>query len=285
MSVLETQIDEEFPSELLSFFMNKRATIVVTPAVIHSAIGTHTISLEKYDVFAVGKRKGLKEYAFWTKLRIVTKASARNNVQGFLGVQFLAGYGFKKMGYDSSVKIMRPTDIQKLITEDTASLKKRSVIDLGGGVFIPLWSAECFCRIPLMDDCQMSTHEKSINSRKREAYARKKATENGWAHVNREGMKKEQKKHMHRMLIPYKKNLHDSVFFDVFMNDIVAGCLQLKQEFCPGEDNNRVLDAFQSVQKVHGKKRKTEDVHIINDLSHQVDTIPLKRIPSSDINW
>lgn len=282
-----------FPSEVFSFFNRKGAGEAVTPAVLQDMIGSSTIALPNYDIYAMGKESGGTSPAYFTKLRIVTKASERNTVQGLLGVRFLAGYGYRKwvqQGGNSDVTIKRPADIKKLVTEDTSSFKKRAVIFLNGNV-LSLSLADGFCRIPLMDHRLLGEFENPTNSKKRDAYALKKKRGKEWAHINRNSMLVENKKAMHRMLLPYKKNLLEKEYFQEFLKDMVQGCLQLRKEFCPVEDSNtniqQVLTCFS------GNKRKSEQEattqpekrRVLDRMSNNLDISELRRIPPSELSW
>ena len=111
-----------------------------------------------------------------------------------------------------------------MVSDDGAVFKKRSMIDLNG-TFIPLQSAEGFCSIPLLSSRQMKSDntfkDSKLNSSKRKAYASCQIHQKKWAHINRRIMENDQKKSLHSMLLPYKKNLPDKVYFNEFINDII----------------------------------------------------------------
>lgn len=225
----------DFPQEVFAFFAKKGGgNTIVTPNLLLNLIGSKKICLAKYDIYVMGKKKGSLEPYYYTKLRIDTKASERNTVQGFLEVRFLAGYGYRQTGGDSSTRIMRPSGIQKLVTDDTGSFKKRAVIHLNDGGVIALSAADGFCDIPLMDDRKLAKFENSTNAKKkREAYARKKKTNNQWAHMSRVSMAAMNQKMILRMLLPYKNNLPEDMYFKEFSKDVVSLLLEVKDEFCP----------------------------------------------------
>lgn len=283
---------ENFPKEVFSFYNRKGAGKVVTPAVLQGMIGSSTIPLHQHDIYVMGKKPGSTSPAYFTKMRIETKASERNTVQGLLGVRFLAGYGYHKwvkQGGNSDVTIKRPADIKKLVTEDTSSFKKRAVIYLNGNV-LSLSLADGFCQIPLMDHRLLGDFENPHNSKKRDAYALKKKKGKEWAHINRNSMLVENKKAMHRMLLPYKKNLRDAEYFQEFMQDMVQGCLQLRKEFCPEEDPNRNIQ--QVLTCFSGNKRRSEQAasqpgkrRVLDKMSKNLDTSGLQRIPPGEISW
>ena len=284
----------DFPPEVFSFFNKKGAGEAVTPAVLQGMIGSSTIPLPNHDIYVMGKKSGGTSPAYFTKLRVMTKASERNTVQGLLGVRFLAGYGYLKwveQGGSSDVTIKRPADIKKLVTEDTSSFKKRAVIYLNGNV-LSLSLADGFCRIPLMDHRLLGDFENPTNSKKRDAYARKKKKGKEWAHINRNSMLVENKKTMHRMLLPYKKNLLEDEYFREFLKDMVEGCLQLRKEFCPDEDTERSTQ--QVLACFSGTKRKSEEAviqqqpgkrRVLDKVSNNLDISVLQKIPPVELSW
>lgn len=277
-----TDMPTDMPPEVFSHYNKRGSGIVLTPAILQRIIGSETIPLHEYDIYVMGKRVGCRTPAFFTKMRIETKASERNTVQGLLGVRFLAGHGYNKwveQGGSTNVAIMRPADIKKLVTEDTGSFKKRAVIYVSGHV-VSLSLADGFCRIPLMDHRLLADFEKVTNSKKREAYALKNKVGKKWAHINRKSMLSENKKAMHRMILPYKKNLEEQEYFDEFMRDMFNGCLELKKEFFPNADGisiEKMQNLFHCDEGRNTKKRRL--------VSHNLDTSDLKAIPSSEIDF
>ena len=281
----------DFPPEVFSFFNKKGSGAPVTPAILQDMIGSSTIPLPNHDIYAMGKKAGGTLPAFFTKLKIVTKASERNTVQGYLGVRFIAGYGYRKwvqQGGSSDVTIMRPADIKKWVTEDTLCFKKRAVIFLDGNV-VPLSFADGFCSIPLMDHRLLGDFENPTNAKKRDAYALKKKKDKEWAHINRNSMLVENKKALHRMLLPYKKNLLESEYFQEFLKDMVRGCIQLREEFCPEEDYNRnvqqVLTCFSGNKGGQETTQPPRKRRVFDKVSDNIDTSELRRIPPSELAW
>lgn len=279
-----------FPPEVFSFFNKKGCGEAVTPAVLKAMIGSPTIPLPQHDIYTMGKESGGTSPAYFTKLRIVTKVSERNTVQGLMGIRFLAGYGYHKwvqQGGNSDVTIMRPADIKKLVTEDTSTFKKRAVIFLNGNV-ISLSLADGFCRIPLMDHRLLGDFENPTNSKKRDAYALKKKKDNEWAHINRNSMLVENKKAMHRMLLPYKKNLREKEYFQEFLKDMVQGCLQLRKEFCPEEDpvrnTQQVLACF-SGKKSDQPATQPGTKRVLDKMSNNLDISKLRKIAPAEVSW
>lgn len=249
----------EFPASVYRFFDAKGTRNLVTPTFLQGILGVSEIYIPEHDIYVMGKERGDKSKRFWTKMRIRSKASERNMLQGLLGVEFLAGHGklkvdseYKENGCRGSEKnaesntnaessrfhIMRPITIRSIVTEDGASFKKRSVIHLKDDVFVILEDAESFCRIPLMDQELLDKHEKRSNSKKRDAYARKKVAGNKWAHVNRDCMLREQLKRMHKMILPYKRNLSDDAYFSEFTKDILTNCMHLHKDFSSDSDSS-----------------------------------------------
>jgi len=207
---------------------------LVTPSLLNSVIGSEKINLENYDIYTMGKKKNDRKKHYWTKLRIKFREHSRNGIQGYLSVSFIAGYGFQNNKCDSKLKILRPTSIGKMVSDDGAVFKKRSMINLNG-TFIPLQGAEGFCVIPLLSSRQMKSDntfkDSKLNSSKRKAYASCQIHQKKWAHINRRLMENDQKKSLHSMLLPYKKNLPDKVYFNEFINDIIKNINILKKEF------------------------------------------------------
>lgn len=255
----------------------------------------------------MGKRKGEKENCFWTKLRLLSSESSRNSIQGLLEVQFLAGYGFMNTECEPRPKVMRPTNIQQIVTKDSVAFKKRAIVHIKGDVFLPLEGVDSHLRIPLMDEETLGKFEKSSNSRKREAYARKKASKNEWAHVNRVTMKKEHKKLIIRMVTPYKKNLKSNEYWVEFLNDLFSECMELKQDFTQdvttadkkqlledltkkvmGDDYNINNTKNTNTSTNNNTKRRRQDVCNpgVNIPEKYISTKrSLKNIPSTDISW
>lgn len=294
-----TNGDLTIPQEVVAYFRKKGSSkTTVTPAALQRMINSTRIPLPQHDIYVMGKMKGSLEPCFFTRIRIVNKASERNTLQGLLGVRFIAGHGLRKMGGDTSMQIMRPAGIQKYVTDDTSNFKKRAVVHLGDEVLC-LKDAEGFCDIPLMDDRTRARVEKVINAKKREAYARKKKGLEEWPHMNRKTMLADNQKTIHRMLLPYMKNLPTNQYFHHFARDMWAGLLQLRQEFCPdqggfilevfpdlckkrsrddGDQSNRNEPSVKEEQQEPSTKRRA-----LNKLSKNAST--LRSICSSDVSW
>lgn len=272
-----------FPKDVFEFFGKKGSTtLVVNPRVLQEVVGDSTIPLDKYDVYVMGKKLGDNRPSFFTKMRIEGRAQARNKIQGFLGIRFLAGYGFQKVHQDSSLKIMRPTDIQKLVTQDSASFKKRAIIRINDGVGLSLAMTEAFCKIPLLNDTVLDAVDTKANMRKREAYARKRAREKNWAHLNRESTLNENHVRMHRMLLPYKRNLPDGEYFQEFLRDIVRGCLRLQAEFCPeDQDKCRKIfsESFNETDETENRQRPNKRPISVHSTQSLLD------MPIQGISW
>lgn len=293
-----------FPQEVWDYFKEKGSGDVVTPAFLKEISGSTTIPVEKHDIYVMGKEKttgaGKKDNqpVFFTKLRIDSKSSERNTVQGLLGVRFLGGYGYMNNDSKSDLKVMRPTNIDKFVTQDSSQFRKRAVIHVNGHV-LAMSRAEGFCRIPLMDDRVLAKFEKRSNAKKREAYARKKKGLNEWAHINRKAMQEENKKAILGMLVAYKKNLRDTEFFGEFMRDIVTIGLQLRDEFCSNANIETLLGDLGNLSTGHIKsndKKRSRDNDEVEDLevkkrrvldkiSQNLKLTALRNIPSSKIKW
>lgn len=267
-----------FPEEMYKAFSSKN--ILVTPSLLNTLIKSDKINLPDYDIYAMGKKKRNKKKYYWTKLRIMKREHSRNCIQGYLSVSFLSGYGFEKNNRDKSNRIMRPTAIGKMVSDDDAVFKKRAMIDING-TFLSLQSAEGFCNIPLLSTKQMksdkSLNDSLLNSKKRKAYATYQISRKKWAHINRKAMGKDQKKSLHSMLLPYKKNLSDKEYFPQFISDIVKNCSLLKKEFeCEQEIN---MDVFKSIEP----RKMEEKVTLTKIKGKEINN--LKNIPTDKIEW
>lgn len=287
----------DIPMNVLTFFHTKGSGTVVTPAVLKRLIGSATLDLSKFDIYTMGKRKalnknGINPPAFFTKLRIYGKSAERNSVQGLLGVKFLDGYGYKLVG-DSELRVMRPTNIDKYVTEDSSPFRKRSVVYVQGHVF-SLARLEGFINIPLMDDRVLAKFENKSNAKKREAYARKKKKSNEWAHINRTTMLRENKKVLLGMLLKYKRNLDDNNFFKEFMSDTLNIGLELGKEF--NVDVQHLVDLQPKLQtplplvqdKVQvsaiSSSPNTKKRRLMQNITEKLNTSTLRRV-SSDKKW
>lgn len=268
-----------FPTEMYKAFNSKQ--ILVTPSLLNKLVGSDQINLPNYDIYSMGKRKKDRKKYYWTKLRILKREHSRNCIQGYLSVSFLAGYGYEKNNRDSGIRIMRPTAIGEMVSDDGAVFKKRSMINING-TFLSLQSSEGFCNIPLLSTKQMNSdksfNDSSLNSKKRKAYATYQISRKKWAHINRETMGIDQKKSLHSMLLPYKKNLSEKEYFPQFINDIVKNCIILKKEFeCEQEIN---LDLLKAVET---KEPENKINKIKHNKSKSVDM--LSKIPTDRIEW
>ncbi|AAR26899.1 FirrV-1-B24 [Feldmannia irregularis virus a] len=223
-----------FPPDIFDHFDTKRTTTfnqMLTPADLLHLLGRETVPLQDYDIYVLGKRPGDSKIKFYTKMRIEHRVHARNIIQGFVGVRFLGGYGFENVANSASLKVMRPTDIQKLVTQDSVSFKKRALVYIDQDHVYPLTMIEPLCHIPLVASAALDKIDKKANARKREAYARKRSRCNDWAHVNREAIVSDNHTRLHRMLLAYKRNIRHKDFFDEFMMDVMKNCRQLERDF------------------------------------------------------
>lgn len=276
----------DFPQPVLDFFTTKkRDNHLVTPSFLKLHTGNPKVVLANYDIYSMGKMKGSKQVSYWTKLRILSKDNPSNTIQGQLQVEFHSGHGFKEIG--PGIQVMRPTNIQKIITKDTTSFKKRSIIEISAGIYVTLHQIDSLCEIPLMDADLLSRFEKIANLKKREAYARRKTKDKSWRHVSKANMYKENKKLIVKMLIPYMKNLPRDEFFKVFMEDNVSWCLEVKKEFFSDEEY-MCTDEYTSelLGNCVGSKRQLEPDPDSNKSSKTVPTSrSIRHISSTDISW
>ena len=285
------------PRVVWEYYKEKGSGQVVTPAFLLEICGSTTIPVEQHDVYVMGKeeserKKKDNQPKFITKMRIDSKSAERNTFQGLLGVRFLEGFGYVNNGSNSDLKVMRPTNIDKLVTHDSSQFRKRAVIHVNGHV-LAISRVEGFCRIPLMDDRVLAKFEKKSNAKKREAYARKKKGLNEWAHINRKAMQEENKKAILGMLVAYKKNLRDTEFFGEFMRDIMAIGVQLREEFCSNANMEKLLGDFST----NDNKRRVDDHdhgddklevkkrRVLSKISQNLKLTALRNISSSEIKW
>ena len=249
----------DVPPKVFGYFNERGQGQLVTPAFLVQITGSPVLDLERYDIYVMGKKNGGAKNnppAYMTKLRIVSKSSERNSTQGQLGVRFIQGFGYINNDSNSDLKVMRPTNISRLVTQDTSQFKLRAVIHVNGHV-LAFSHAEAFIRIPLMDDRVLAKFENPINAKKRGAYARKQEALKEWAHINRKAMQEENKKAVLRMLVVYKKNLRDTDFFGEFMLDILAIGLQLRDEFCSNANMETLFGDF--LERVNSDNKENKE--------------------------
>ncbi len=278
-----------FPKEMFRAFDSKQ--VLVTPSLLNGLIGSDKINLDTYDIYTMGKKKNDRKKYYWTKLRIKYREHSRNGIQGYLSVSFLAGYGFQNNKCDSKLKIIRPTSIGKMVSDDGAVFKKRSMVDING-TFLPLQSAEGFCVIPLLSSRQMKSDntfkDSRLNSSKRKAYASCQIHQKKWAHINRRIMENDQKKSLHLMLLPYKKNLSNKEYFSAFISDIVKNIYLLKKEFGSEDVSTIQLKELKMGMNIHEHKKEEAEEENNLDISlddTKLENTNLENIPMSTIEW
>ena len=277
-----------FPEGVFRAFERSTKKTLVTPELLNRVVGKEIIDLNEYYIYAMGKKKGSKEKHFWTKLKIIGREFERNILQGYLSVIFIAGYGFENVGRTQKPQLMRPTDIGNLVSDDNSVFKKRAMVDIGDGHFLSLEHCESFCSVPLLSSKEIDGHsnqkkkkDTKLNCKKRKAYANGQAQKNKWAHINRTTMERDQKKSLHKMLLPYKKNMSDDVYFSEFMKDILKNCKELEKEFNRNVSEG-MLQNLESLETNSNIKNK-------NNESLSKPTLKLHRklseIPMSNIEW
>lgn len=287
----------DFPPEVFTFFNTRGKGPVVTPSSLKALTGSTTLDLHKYDIYTMGKKKTSSKTSrnpptYFTKLRICGKNSERNSLQGLLGIKFLSGYGHKLVG-NSELKIMRPINIDALVTKDTSPFRKRSAVYINGKV-LSLTGVEGLSYIPILDDRVMSMHETKHQAYKREAYARLKKGNNEWAHINRDTMLKENKRVLLDILVKYKKNIQGSLFFQEFMQDLMRIGFELGGEFgatLTSEDlmkdicaksnksNKRKNDSTEAAEADEEVKKR----RVLDTISKQLNTTALRRVSSVEL--
>lgn len=274
----------EFHCEITKILHSSSWSCSVTPTDLVQLLGRETIPLQNYDIYAFGKKSGDSNTMFCTKMRILHRAQPRNMIQGFIGVRFLAGYGFKKVANNSTTKIMRPTDIQKLVTQDSVSFKKRAFVYIDEKHIFPLTMVESLCQIPLMEEALIIKIDKKANARKREAYARKRAHCQDWAHTNRTSVVNENHARLHRMLLTYKANLSKDDYFREFVKDVAQNCVRLKNDF--QVNMNDIDDAMVSLTRMsYDNKSKENETSPKKQKIFGAKNAMLKRINVTEIGW
>lgn len=281
----------EFPNEVFKYY-KKKFSIDITPSYIKEITGEDRINIEKYDIYIMGKKKGEKENCYWTKLRILASEYNQDSLQGLLEIKMIAGFGFVNTGSTLDTKIMRPTNIQQNITRDSVAFKKRAIVHIKGNLFLPLDKLDSHLNIPDMKEEKLSKFEKASNSRKREAYARKKINKNEWAHINRESLKSEHRKILIKMVTPYKKNLGTDEYWSEFRTDLINVCCELDKEYTGSSVEKEVVlkDLYANLltTTTSNKRKKSLDVasdDIIVDKNYPKINSGLKRIPLSKVKW
>jgi len=221
-----------FPDGVFGFFSNPGLRRPITLKWLQSVIGTSTIHVQLYDIYAMGKRKGDRRPTFWTKMRILMRESERNVFQGNLGVEFLEGYGAKMMGNVEGIQMMRPVNIRDMVTQDISDFKKRAVIHLGGNNFVLLAEAESFCEFPFYTSKEIhDSGDNRVNCRKRKYYARRMDQKKQWPHITRKSVRDGNRNKLFKMLLPYRKNLPPDTYFTEFTNDILSELECFRDEF------------------------------------------------------
>ena len=95
-------------------------------------------------------------------------------------------------------------------------------------------------------------------------------------------MENDQKKSLHSMLLPYKKNLPDKVYFNEFINDIIKNINLLKKEFgCEFKDIKP--DDISKSEAIVSKAIVSKDVS--KNVSTGTLCKNLDNIPMSTIEW
>jgi len=222
----------KFPPGVFNFFSTPGLRQPITSKWLQNVIGTSTIHVQRYDIYAMGKRKGDRKPVFWTKMRILMRESERNVFQGNLGVEFLEGYGAYMMDHAKGVHMMRPVNIRDMVTQDISDFKKRAVIHLGSDNFVLLSEAESFCQFPFYTSDEIrDSGDNRVNCRKRKYYARRMEQKKQWPHITRKSVNSGNRSKLFKMLLPYRKNLPLDTYFDEFTTDITSILADFRNEF------------------------------------------------------
>jgi len=231
---------DTYPESMKTHFTKPYHRKLVSGAGIEEICGSSRIYLENYDVYAMGKKKDDKKSFLWTKMRIIGREFQRSVLQGYLKIELISGYGYnsyikaRDIGFGSKVVvILRLSDLTPLITEDGAVFKKRAVIDLGNDKYAPVDQVESFCILPLITSNELMNEnvddtrkiKDRANCRKRKAYAMK--VKRG----NRELIRTDGYKCMHKMLLRYRRQLPSDLYMEEFIKDVLENCTKIHDEF------------------------------------------------------
>lgn len=262
---MSTVLSCDVPPSITDFAAT-RGRKPTTPQEIIDVVGV--LNLNEYDVYVMGKRMGDTNAYYWTSMRIMGKESPGKTLTGYLLTKFISGEGFKRAGSPEESMILRPANIAKLVTDDTVAFKNRAFIVLNERVF-RLSDVEPYCVLPPIPPSLLEGFESPASSQKRVKYAREKYLKNGWAHVNMASMREEQRRAMHKMLLPYMKNLSQRSFFDAFMKDMIETCTSLRDEFCVEGDTLEMPETPEVEEPEPTPKRPRETV--VNPSLHRID--------------
>jgi len=275
-----------FPTGVFGFFSNPSLRRPITLKWLQSVIGTSIIHVQRYDIYAMGKRKGNRKPAFWTKMRILMRESERNVFQGNLGVEFLEGYGSKMMGTMKGIQMMRPVNIRDMVTQDISDFKKRAVIHLGGDNFVLLSEAESFCEFPFYTSKEIhESGDNRVNCRKRKYYARRMDQKKQWPHITRKSVCDGNRNKLFKMLLPYRKNLPSDTYFTEFTDDILSALESFRDDFeiPPDSKNCEDVDVGVEYSKISIGVSESKDKPV-DTIDHGGSSI-LSNMSMDSIRW
>ena len=292
-----------YPESMKTHFTKPYHRKLISGVGIEEICGSTRINLEKYDVYAMGKKKNEKKSFLWTKMRIIGREFQRSVLQGYLKIELISGYGYnsyiRTRGIEFGTKvvvILRLSDLIPLITEDGAVFKKRAVIDLGNDKYAPIDQVESFCILPLITSNELMNEnvddtrkiKDRANCRKRKAYAMKDKR------GNRELIRSDAYKCMHKIVLRYKRQLPSDLYMDEFIKDVLENCTRIQNEFSTKKKKisfgyvdqevkiNESVDNTRNVPEVPEVSEVTEVpvVHMNN-----VDVRRLENMSMSRIKW
>ena len=293
-----------YPESMKTHFTKPYHRKLVSGSDIEEICGSSRINLEKYDVYAMGKKKNEKKNLLWTKMRIIGREFQRSVLQGYLKIELISGHGYESYirtrGIEYGTKvivILRLSDLTPLITEDGAVFKKRAVIDLGNDKYAPIDQVESFCILPLItsnelmnenvDDTRKSKDR--ANCRKRKAYAMKDKR------GNRELIRSDGYKCMHKIVLRYKRQLPSDLYMDEFIKDVLENCTRIQNEFSTKkkkisfgytneEENVKETETIESIGGgIIENIKSVPDDKIVHQKN--VDVNRLGNMSMSRINW
>ena len=258
-----------FPKSMFDFFTKPSVRKHITTKWLIDSIGSPTIKVQDYDIYAMGKRLGDRTPVFWTKMRILTRESERNVFQGNLGVKILEGYGKKSMDGFHGITMMRPVKIRKLITQDISDFKKRAVIHLGGDNFAFLKDIECFAEFPYYTSKDIkATGDNSVNCRKRRYYAKRMDKKKSWAHISKESILIAHKKKIASMIQPYRKNAPIGLYFEEFIGDILKIIEEVRTDY--GEQTTSTLGYLSQIDSSEDSSEESSEESSVGEASDEL---------------
>lgn len=230
---------------------------MLSTADIHRLTGKPRLDLHDHDIYVMGKTK--QNETLWTKLRIESNTTAENKINGKMGVRFLEGYGLEKHG-SSELAILFSEGIRQKTTQDSVGFKQRSAFYLGGS-FYRLLHVEHLCNVNVMPANLQAKFQSSTSIKKAQMYSMQRARKREWAHISRERSRKDQRKKILRMMIPYWMNCPD--FYESFLKDVSSACEMARVALGPVDPSDVVpaVNVKETVDLYERTKRARSGQH------------------------